>query len=97
GSFRIEDSVEFTDVGTFDSALTTDLPFTFDGRSKVMLGTGGRAGVVQVEASFDYELRTEEIEKNGLRFSRIGIASTGKIASGCIRYTYQPPSNGACQ
>ena len=96
GSFRIEDSVEFADAGMFDTALTTDLTFTLDGRSKVILGPAGRAGSIQVAASFDYELRTEEIEKNGLRFSRIGIASTGKIASGWIRYTYQPPSNGAC-
>jgi hypothetical protein len=96
GSFQIEDSVEFAEKGTFDTALTTDLEFTLDGRSKVMLGPTGRAGTIQIEASFEHELRTEEIEKNGLRFSRIGIASTGKIASGWIRYTYLPPSNGAC-
>jgi hypothetical protein len=96
GSFQIEDSVAYADSGKFDTALTTDLEFALEGRSKVMLGPTGRAGTVQIEASFDYDLKVEEIEKNGLRFTRIGIASTQKIANGWIRYKYLPPPNRGC-
>jgi hypothetical protein len=96
GTFQVEDKVTFADRGAFDTAITTDLEFKFDGRDTVTLGAAGRAGTLKISASFDFKVEIEAIEKNGLRFSRLGIATIEKIASGWVRYAYQPPASGGC-
>jgi hypothetical protein len=96
GTFSVRDSVEFEREGYFDSPITTDTEFSVENNKKIVFGPGGKDGFIQIDAAYDYRINVETIEKNGLRFSRIGIASTGKIKDGWVQYTYHAPRNGQC-
>ncbi len=86
----IEDRVVFSRPETFEVALIVHGDWRDRGDGSIEIRQTGERLITQIEASTRYDLVVENIDEEGLKFTRIGIRLFGKVKEGFVRQTFSP-------